>query len=98
MRGKFSSVALRRISKPGGKGGNSSLLLEFSTLHGPSFPRRKYLASFGAQRRLSGALFAHRFVLRFDVVSVVDQPVQDAVGQRRIADLREQLPDTNSQD
>ena len=33
------------------------------------------------------ATFAHRISLHFDAVRVVNQPVQYAVGQRRIADL-----------
>ena len=81
-----------RISKPGGKSGKLVFAFGvFHAFHGASFPRRKSSVLFGAQRRrfslLSGAFLAHRFSLHFDPMSVVHQPVQDAIGQGRIADL-----------
>ena len=36
---------------------------------------------------LLASLFAHRFIAHLDPVSVVYQPVEDAVGQRGISDL-----------
>ena len=31
--------------------------------------------------------FTHRFTMQFDAVGVVDQAVEDAIGQRRITNL-----------
>ena len=44
-----------------------------------------------ASDRLGGRfllLLAHRLAVHFDAIGVVDQPVEDAVGDGRIADLR----------
>ena len=52
---------------------------------------RRPLGVFGAKRRgsllLAAALFAHRFALHLDALSVVDQPVENAIGQGLITDL-----------
>ena len=49
----------------------------------------------GAERCGSflAALFAHRFAAQLDTVSVVHQPVENAVGQGRITDLLVPLGD-----
>jgi len=68
--------------------GNS--LFEFSMLsHGVAFPPRP-LGAFGAQRRglfLATPFLAHRLAAHLDTVGIVHQPVENAVGERRIADL-----------
>ncbi len=33
------------------------------------------------------AFLAHRFAIEFDAVGVMNQPVENAVGERRVADL-----------
>src|SRR5437667_12043750 len=70
---------------------NSLWVFEFSTLStGRHFHGAFPLVVLGAKRRglrLLAALFAHRFTLHLDPVGVVHEPVQDAVGERRVADL-----------
>jgi hypothetical protein len=38
---------------------------------------------------LADGLFAHEFSAHFDAVSIVHEPVEDAVGDSGVADLRE---------
>ena len=47
----------------------------------PQRPRRV------STRRLRATFLTHRIATHFDAMRVVDEPVEDAIGQRRIADL-----------
>ena len=66
--------------------------LVFHAFHGVSFPRRScpswsFRSAATALRFFAVALFAQRFTLHLEAVSVGHQPVENAVGQSGIADL-----------
>src|SRR5262249_44167453 len=63
----------------------------------PGFLRR-WIGSFGDgsfMRVFSVFCFAHRSALKFDAVSVVNEPVEDAIGHSGITDLVVPLSDGN---